>query len=587
MKEETGPQMSKKRRGGDWTQFKGFFKKVRLSWGWILLALAVSIAYYAAVSFVPGSTAALYAGDFGTAAIMGLVINYVCTLVLSLLTSISRLIAEAKSVRSVRNSVWKRMMGVKTEYYDENDPGKLLSAVTSDAETTVTSLITVIIMIPSLIMYLVMCIAQVSAYNKKLLAILFILVPVYIAYAFFMGRWQYRTGRTIQMKIGGLTGFLTERIRNLTLIKSFAAEKKEEERGVAAAGELYKANVQFQYISGVLAAYTFVTEAIGIVSAVLWGCMLLRNGEINLEAWLAFFLFVPMINTVLRQFAMMWGNIKEVQGRASRMSALMDAPQEEENPAAVAEVPKGDVRFEKLNFSYVQDKQVLKDIDFVIPEGKATAIVGVSGSGKTTILKLLEKLYEPDSGRITVSGADVSSLNLQAWRSRLSYVTQDATIFGGTVRECLIYGVHRSVSEEEILQAAKQAGIYEYIMAQPEGLDTKMAIWGNAMSGGQRQRLVIARELLKDTDILLLDEPTSALDVETAAAVSKTIFSEFKGKTIVMITHELNFIAGADQIIVLNKGQVENCGTHQELLKSCEVYRGLVEEQSYQEVFAS
>lgn len=586
MREESGMKKSDRKRGGDWRQFLGFFKKVKLSWRWILLALAVSIAYYAAVSFVPGSTAALYAGDFGMAAIMGLVLNYVCTLVLSLVTSISRLIAESKSVRSVRNSVWKRMIGVKAEYYDEHDPGRLLSAVTSDAETTVTSLIAVIIMIPSLIMYLVMCLAQISMYNRKLLAVLFVLVPAYIAYGFFMGRWMFGTGRAVQMRIGGLTGFLTERIRNLLLIKSFAAEKKEVEKGVAAAEGLYKANVQYQYITGVQVAFTFVTEAVGIVTAVLWGCHLLQNGEIDLEAWLAFFLFVPMINTVLRQLAMMWSNIKEVQGRASRMSEIMDAPQEAQNPQVVETVPEGNVVFEKVCFSYVKDKPVLQNMDLVIPHGKTTAIVGVSGSGKTTVLKLLEQLYVPDSGRITIDGTDIRGLNLQSFRNCLSYVTQDAAMFGGTVRECLTYGVHREVRDEEILEAAKKAEIYEYIMAQPDGLETELAIAGRRLSGGQRQRLVIARELLKKADILLMDEPTSALDAETAAAVSNTIFREFQGKTIIMVTHELNFISEADQIIVMNHGRLEGCGTHRELLASCGSYRGLVEEQSYQEVFA-
>ena len=550
------------------------------------MSLVISIMYYAVVSFVPGSTAALYSGEFTMAAIMGLVVNYVCMLVLSLATSVSQLFASAKSVRSARISVWRKMVNIRTDYYNENAPEQLLSAVTNDAEMTVTSLIMVIISVPSMIMYLIMCLAQISSYNGKLLAVLFVLIPVYIAYAFLMGRWQYKTGRTIQMKIGGLTGFLTERIRNLTLIKCFATEAKEEAAGEETITKLYKANVQFRYISGVLNAYTFVTEAIATVVAVIWGSMLLRSGEINLESWLAFFLFVPMINTVLRQISMMWGNIKEVQGRASRMSKLMDAPAEEMNRTSDESIPQGDVAFSNVEFGYIEGKTVLCGVDFTIPQGKTTAIVGASGSGKTTVLKLLEQLYTPDCGTVTVDGKDICGLNLQAWRDHLSYVTQDAAVFSGTVRESLTYGVNRPVSEEDMIQAAKLAGIYDFIIAQPGGFDAQLAIWGNAMSGGQRQRLVIARELLKSTDILLLDEPTSALDAQTAAAVSNMIFKRFKGKTIVTVTHELNFIAEADQIIVLNNGRVEGCGTHCQLLEHCPAYRELVEEQSYQEVFA-
>ncbi len=344
--------------------------------------------------------------------------------------------------------------------------------------------------------------------------------------------------------------------------------------------------MQYQYINGVLGAYTFVTEAVGIVAAVLWGCALLRQGEIDLEAWLAFFLFVPMINTVLRQLSMMWGNIKELQGRAARMSAIMDAPQEELNETAISEITMGDIIFRNVVFGYDEEKKVLSDIDLIIPQGKATAIVGVSGSGKTTMLKLLEQLYTPDAGTITVGETALDQMNLKAWRSRVSYVTQDAMLFSGTVRESLTYGVDRTVTDGELEQVTKLAGIYDFIMEQPDGFETQIAIWGDAMSGGQRQRLVIARELLKDADILLLDEPTSALDAETAAEVSNTILSRFAGKTIVTVSHELSFIAGSDQIIVLNQGRVEDRGSHAHLMDSCPLYRNLVEQQSYQEVFA-
>ena len=584
--EQTKPKKPKADRGGDWREFWGFFRKVKLSWLWIILSLVISIIYYAAVSMVPGSTAALYSGDFSTAAIMGLVINYACTLVLSLAVSISQLIAQAKSTRSLRNSVWKRMMGIQSRYYDQHTPDRLLSAVTSDAENTVSSLITVIVMVPSLVMYLIMCLAQVSMYSPKLLAVLFVLVPVYLLYGIFMGRWQYKTGRSIQVRIGGLTGFLTERIRNLTLIKTFSTEDKEEKKGVMAAGELYKANVQYQYINGVSVAYTFITEAVGIVAAVIWGSALLRGGEINLEAWLAFFLFVPMINTVLRQFSLMWNNIKEVQGRASRISTMMDAPQEELNERAPRDIPQGDVALRGVDFAYTDHKNVLSGLSLTIPQGKTTAIVGVSGSGKTTILRLLERLYAPTAGTVTVGGQDLNGLNLRAWRDKISYVTQEAGTFSGTVRDCITYGVNRPVSDGELEEVVRQAGIYDYIMEQPGGFDAQLAIWGNAMSGGQRQRLVIARELLKGADILLLDEPTSALDAETAASVCDTIFRRFAGKTIVTVTHELNFIANADQIVVLSGGRVVDSGTHPELMERCVAYRELVEEQSYQEVFA-
>ena len=167
----------------------------------------------------------------------------------------------------------------------------------------------------------------------------------------------------------------------------------------------------------------------------------------------------------------------------------------------------------------------------------------------------------------------------------MSYVNQDAELFSGTIREALTYGIHREVSDAELERATKLSDIYEYIQNKPGGFDAELAIWGSAMSGGQRQRMVIARELLKNADVLILDEPTSALDAETATAISDTFFNGFKGKTIITITHELNFISHADNIIVLKHGTVEGSGRHETLLEQCPTYRKLVEEQSYQEVF--
>lgn len=576
---------NKTERAGSWRQFGVFLKKSRFSWVWIIASLLITIFYYANVSKLPGSTAGLFSGNFSRNAIMGVVINYTSVLGLQVLLSLCTMMAEARSVRSAREAVWKQMMGIENRFYDENSAGNLLSAITSDTENTVSSLLQLIVMLPGLLTYLITALPKINAYHPKLMAVVFVLVPVYILYAVFMGRWQYKVGHRIQSRIGGLTGFLTERIRNLTLIKSFVTEQKEEEKGTMAARELYKANVEFSYVNAVVVAYTMLTEAIGIIIAVIWGCMLLRRGEIDLNAWLAFFLFVPTINTVLRQLTMLWSNLKDVQGRAARLGALMEAPQENMNETAPAEIPAGDIKLDRVNFAYREDAPILTDVSFTIPSGKTTAIIGPSGSGKTTVLRLLEELYTPQSGNITVGDMPLEELNRSAWRDHLSYVNQDAELFSGTVRQALTYGIRRPVGDAELERVARMAGIYDYIAAQPEGFDAELAIWGNAMSGGQRQRMVIARELLKDADVLILDEPTSALDAETATAISETFFSGFAGKTIITVTHELNFISRADQIVVLRQGKVEGVGTHEQLLGTCDTYRKLVEEQSYQEVF--
>ena len=569
-----------------WRQFWQFLTHAKLSWGWIFLTLAVTIAYYSVVSKLPGSTAGLFSGNFSNAAIMGVVINYSSLLGLKVLVSVLMLLAEARSVRSVRQMIWKRMMGIENRYYDKNSASGLLSAVTSDTENTLSSFISMVVTIPGLLTYLAQALPQINAYSPKLMFSVFVLIPVYILYAVFMGRWQYKVSSRIQMRIGGLTGYLAERIRNLTLIKAFVTEPQEEEKGLAASGQLYKANVEFAGANGVMVMYTMFTEAVGVLIAVLWGCKLLRDGEIDLTAWLAFFLYVPTINMVFRQLTNIWANLKEVQGRAARLGALITAPQEQMNTEASPDIPTGDIVLDQVSFSYQEGTPLLEKVSVTIPAGKVTAIVGPTGSGKTTVLRLIERLYAPDKGSITVGGKDIRELNLSAWRSHLSYVTQGAELFSGTFRQALTYGIHRDVTEKELIEAARLADIYDFIAEKPGQFDAKLDIWGGAMSGGQRQRLVIARELLKNADVLILDEPTSALDAETAAALSDTFMTRFAGKTVITVTHELNYIASADQIIVLRAGKVEGIGAHQALMASCPTYRALVEEQSYQEVMA-
>ena len=585
MKERKKSGLSNVEQSGDWKAFGAFFRNAKLSWGWILISLVINIAYYSVLAYLPGSTAALFGGNLTNEAFLDAIINYTSLFVLQAIVSLAMLVAAAKSVRALRSAVWQRMMGIEGRYYDEHSASQLLSTVTSDTENTVSALLNTVVTLPGLLTYLIAAIPQLRSYNPKLMAVVFVLIPIYVLYSVFMGRWQCKVGFQIQMKIGGLTGFMTERIRNLTLIKSFVTEAQEEQRGLQAAQELSKANVEYSYVTGIAVAYTVLTEAVGVIIAVVWGCMLLRNKEIDLTAWLAFFLFVPTINTVLRQLSNTWSNLKDVQGRAARLGAMMEAPQENMNEKASRHIAMNDVVLDHLSFSYNKETQVLKNVSFTIPAGKTTAIVGPSGSGKTTIIRLLEKLYTAQDGAIMIGGQNLNDLNLAAWREQLSYVNQDAELFSGTIREALTYGVHREVDDAELERVTRLAGIHQFIEEKPEGFDAELAVWGSSMSGGQRQRMVIARELLKNANILLLDEPTSALDTETAAAISETFFKDFAGKTIVTVTHELNFISHADQIVVLKQGEVEAVGTHEELIRSSNTYRALVEEHSYQEVF--
>ena len=266
-------------------------------------------------------------------------------------------------------------------------------------------------------------------------------------------------------------------------------------------------------------------------------------------------------------------------------SVFCKAVRNADKPYGITDIEDGDIKFRNVDFGYSENVKIIKNASFTVPQGKITALVGPSGSGKTTIVKLLENLYSPTAGSITIGNQNIDELNVQAWRRKLAYVVQDAGIFSGSLRDCLTYGVEREVSDEEIVSVTKLTGLFDWIETQPLKFMTPVASWGASMSGGQRQRVVISRALLRNADVLIFDEPTSALDPETANAISKMIFETFTDKTVIIISHELNYIAKAANIVFLHDGVIEGEGEHLSLMKDCEAYRSLVEQQSYQEVF--
>lgn len=565
-------------------------KHIKFSWGLIIFSLIVGSVQSVVASSVPDATASLFDGDFSPSKLWGVAQTLLISLVLGLVSYVVRVFAESKSVLAARTSIWEKMIDAKMEYYDENDPASRLSMVTVDAQTFGSGLVQLFVVIPTMVVLLIASLLQLLAYNPKLLMVLWILIPMHIIYFISLGKYQQKLGKDYAAQIGDLTGYLAERIRNLPMIKSFAAEETEVRNGVEAVGKLYTVSRKYNVnIGSINAAYQTLSPVASTVLSVLWGAYLLRTGETDISSFLAFSMYIISINMTFLVVATVWVFIKDFAGRANRVARLLEAPTETAGKAekGIMDIPKGDIDVENVTFRYPNfEKPSAQNISFKIPQGKMTAIVGPSGSGKTTFIKLLERLYSPEAGVIAVGGTDIQSLDLEKWRKSLSYVVQDAGVFSGTLRQALCYSVDQEVTEEELTQAIKAVGLYEYIHTLPDGLDTQLANWGSSLSGGQRQRIAIARAMLRDSEIYIFDEPTSALDPETATAIARIIAEGFAGKTVIVISHELNFITHAENIVVLDQGKLAGEGCHSELMASCPVYSDLVQEQSYREVFS-
>lgn len=575
-----------KPKTGSWSAFLRMLGQINLPWLMILIAFIFEVGYNRVLLSLPTTTSALFGGSLEGTALRDAILYYITYgLVVSgdfWFLGVTKNLA----VRNARIRVWSGMMRTKTEYYDSHAPAALSSAVSNDVESAVTSLVGFMVSVLPGLYYIVAAAATVGEYDILLLLSILVLLPLKWLYMVVISRKLHDSQVSIFQRIGVLTGYLAERVKNLPLIKQFTNEPEELANGTAAIEDLRKANMHKVKVNCVGTAVSSVLGLMQHLVTIVFGVVLLQKGRITIEQWIAFFLFASQINSRFSELIGYWQTLKSAQGMAARVVEIMEAPKEQSEQqakaAATEDIPSQgaeSVEFHNVSFSY-GEKEALKNVSFTVPAGKATAIVGLCGSGKTTLLSLLERFYETGSGEVLLGSQDVKAESLSNLRGRFSYVQQGAGVFSGTVREILTYGLRREVSEDELTEAAKSVGAWEFISALPQGLDSEIAADGSSLSGGQRQRLVLAREFLHNADILLLDEPTSALDATTAQAVEETILRVFRGKTILMITHDMSLLKGMDQVVVMEEGEVKGCGTYETLLSTCPLLNEMVQMQN-------
>lgn len=561
---------------GDWKSYFRLIPYIRLPWVLIAVAFVVQMTYSEVMAYVPVSTSALFSGEFTGSALASALIYNVLNYGLMFGSMILMNWVSCIAVRRAQETLWGRMLRLDMMYYDTHDPANLMSTLTNDVDTAVKSLISQLVSLIPGIYYLIRVCMTLSSYDIRLLLSILVLIPIQIFYVVVLGRWQYEVNAGINNWVGKLTAYLAERVSNIYLIRSFTNERQEEQNGLNAAKGLYQAKIRTAKVSfaGNMAANLLEILQRGV--PIVFGMILLQQQAINMQQWIAFFLFTTQVITQVNSLLSTWSGIKSAQGAASRMVGIYTTKEEPIRKQEVLQpVEDGDLVFDQVHFSY-GDKEVLRGIDAVIPQGKTTALVGRCGSGKTTLLSLIERLYVPSQGAITLAGKNIADYDLYSYRDHFAYVQQDAGIFGGTIRSAMTYGISRPVSDEELTNVAERTGILSLVNSRKEGFDANIALGGTSVSGGQRQRIVLSRELLKAKPVLLLDEPTSALDAMSALAVQQKLIDLFPGTTKLMITHDLRMLAKVDHVIFLQEGMVLDSGTHRELMARCEPYRTLV-----------
>lgn len=559
----------------------GYFsvlKGVKLPWLIILCSFAFSILMMNAELQVATMTADII--DTSQKAINGSkFVNYITMAALSAVCSIfseyfTRKMEETITLR-VRVKLWKQIMHLPTKYYDEDNGNELVSRVTSDASAPA-SLFTMAVSCVVCVVTTVQAFKQMFDYHHTLAMYSLLIIPITLLLSILISVAQFKLGVYSTVTMAGSTGYLAERVRNFRLIKSAVAEKLEGSAGNKTFREMYKADFWSWMVvaSYQLASTIFSIVFIFIVFVI--GGQLIPKGEVTLGDLTGFYMVTGIVGLQLMQFFMNAGSVSGTFGTMKKIAQISEA---ETEPESGKEVPKlcADLVLDHVTFGYQEERDVLKDVSVRIPMGKVTAIIGGNGAGKSTIFKMLTRLYEPKSGQITFNGENIAEYDLSGWRDEFAYVFQKNPLVSGTVRDNLTYGLDREVSDDELREVMKKANCYDCVMQKPGGLEEDVGLDGSNFSGGQGQCISIARAMLRNADYLLLDEATSNLDVLSEALVTDALDHLMENKTTIMIAHNYAATKNADYVIVMRDGTVETAGTPEELLATNEYYQSFAQ----------
>lgn len=558
-------------------RFSKYFASLRgVKLPWVLIVL--SLIFSAAMMNAELQAATLTAGIIDTsqnAIDSKLLTNFIVVTALAALFRIceyyfTRRMEETISLR-VRCKLWNKIMHLPTKYYDEDNGNELVSRVTTDAAAPAT-LFSMIVSFTVCVYTVIKGFIQLFDYNTLLASWSLLIIPMTAVICLIYGKLIYKLGVYTTVTMAGSLGYLAERVRSFRLIKSAVAEKIESEKGSGNFKRMYVADfLNWIIVAGYqLAASLFSILFIVVVFVI--GGQLMQKGELTIGDLTSFYMICGIVGIQLMQFFMNVGSVSGTFGTMQKINKVSDCEAESEDGRPVPQLC-ADIVFDKVSFGYFEDNDVLKDVSVTIPAGKVTAIVGGNGAGKSTMFKLITRLYEPKSGEIRFNGENAAEYELGSWRGRFAYVFQRDGLIGGSVRDNIIYGLEREVSEEEIIAAAKSANCYDFIMEKPAGFDEDVGLGGSNFSGGQGQCICIARAMLRNADILLLDEATSNLDVTSTALVSEAMDNLMKNRTTVMIAHSFAATKNADYVIVMREGTVEAAGTPDELEKTNEYYK--------------
>lgn len=485
----------------------------------------------------------------------------------------------------IRDDLYAHLLRLSFRFYDRHQTGQLMSRATVDLQTVRFFLGYGLIFFVQHVITIVAVTAVLFAIDWRLALIALAITPPLVAVAYRYSSVSHPVLRDVQQRLADVATVAEESIVGVHVVKSFAQEERRQERFERSANDVFRetvrANRQRAVYVPLLSFLPMLAQGAVLIAA---GHMVV-SGSLSLGAFFQFNLLLNMLVAPLRMLGMWIGQAQRATASGERIFEVLDEPEGVEDRPHAADLGPGPgaVSFERVSFAYETGRAVLEDIDLDIEAGTTVALIGHTGSGKTTLASLVPRFYDAGAGRVLVDGVDVRDLTRRSLRRGIGVISQDPFLFSATVRENIAFGV-REATQDAVEDAARAAQAHEFVKRLPKGYDTVIGERGITLSGGQRQRIAIARALVIDPRILILDDATASVDATTEAQIRTGLREAMRGRTTLIIAHRLSTIALADEIVVLDRGRIVARGTQAELLETSPVFReihehGLIERQ--------
>jgi ATP-binding cassette, subfamily B, bacterial len=567
----------------------GIFRYIKPYLGYFIVAMILLIAgslIFMALMGLPGEMANTAVGkpkfklnidvkDYGWIFLIILIIQGV----LSYFRTIFFAIVSEKGMADLRKDLYEKIITQPVTFFEERRVGELTSRITADVEQLQSAFSITLAEFIRQVVILISGIAIIIFWTPRLSLIMLLTFPAIVIVAVVFGRYIRKLSKERQDQLAKTNTIVEETFQSFNIVKSFANEWFESIRYAKSVDDIVHISLRFAKIRGIFFVF-IITILFGGIFFILWrGALMVQSGSMEAGDLFSFIIYTGILGGAIASFGNLYTQLASAVGATERIQQLLESvPEIQLSNPATAQLLKleGNIEFSDVTFAYPtrKDVGVLKGISFKIGAGQKIALVGQSGAGKSTIVQLLMKFYNPESGKILVDGKNISSYNLTSFRQNIGIVPQEVMLFGGTIHENIAYG-KPGASLQEIEKAAILSNSIEFIQSFPDGLNTIVGERGIKLSGGQRQRIAIARAILKDPKILILDEATSSLDAESEKLVQEALDNLMKDRTSIIIAHRLSTIRKVDCIYVIENGNIIESGTHDFLSAQGGVYSNL------------